>query len=400
MFVKVQAKPSVENLTATIARQRAALAAKSGKITRTMLDTPTVAGQYKMRMNQFVAPNVTIAGLDGQAKAYYKPDAKQAKEIFRSKVSPMTDGTELLKGAPKKIMSQFGYGNVVTSSLPSAPKVQRIGFNNTLADTSGGKIASRPCVTSYRNTAVCVDFPKGGGGVSPNKLFVDGTYEIAIAAIQKQQDEMMKDLNLKAPMDIRRQVFNQQALAGAQVVGNALMNQNLEDEFARERLEQIRAAARAQRPGASDIELDRLVLDIEAERRAGRIAQQLRLPPTSALALQAARAQITDEINARRRTSEIAVTQAEQAEARGAAQRARRVGATFQDIRANRQRRNEDILRRIADTGLESFSSSSSSAGGGRPSAAAAAVTAAAGTAFDELLARELKQLSKKYPDA
>ena len=433
MLAKVKAKPSIERLSANIARERAVVTAMSGKITRTMLDTPPVGGKYKMRMNQFVAPDVSIRGLDGQTKAYIKPDAKQAKAIFSSKIVPMNDGTELLTGAKKKTMSQFGYGSVVTSSLPSAPKVKRIGFNNTLADTSGGKITeSIAGVPTYRNTAVCVDFPKGAGGASPNKMWVDGTYEETMAAIHKKQDERSKDLDLKAPVDIRRQVFNQQALAGAQVYGNELMKQNLEDEFARERLEQIRAAVRSQRPGASNAELDRLVLDIEAERRAGRIAQQLRLPPTSALALQAARAQITDELNTRRKTRQIAVTQAEQAEARRQAQAAEQRAAQelarvererlaegrrrfarvlgelpgvarFQGIRRNRQRHNEELLSRIGApraASAEPFSSSSSSEGGGAGSGRRAAA-AAANSAFAQQLERELELIkAKRAPDA
>jgi hypothetical protein len=446
MLAKVKAKPSVERLASNIAREQAVITAMSGKITRTMRDKPPVSATYKMRMNQFVAPFVGIRGLDGQTEAYIKPDAKQAKAIFSSKVVPMNDGTELLTGAKKKTMSQFGYGGVVSSSLPSAPKVQRIGFNNTLADTSGGKITECLAgVPSYRNTAVCVDFPKGPGGASPNKMWVDGTYEETLAAIHKKQDERSKDLDLKMPVDVRRQVFNQQALAGAQVYGNELLKQNLEDEFAKERQEQIRTAVRAQRPGAPQAEIDRMILDIEAERRAGRIAQQLRLPPTSALALQAAKAQITDELNTRRRTRQIATTQAEQAEERRAAQEAARVErerrgynarvnlaerlgglpraavlervrrteplrrfplvpgelAAFRRIDTVQRRHNADILRRIREQ-AEPFSSSSSSAGGGAGGGRRAAA-AAADSAFAQQLERELeliKGTGKRYPDA
>jgi hypothetical protein len=276
-------------------------------------------------------------------------------------------------------------------------------------------------------------------------MWVDGTYEETLAAIHKKQDERSKDLDLKMPVDIRRQVFNQQALAGAQVYGNELLKQNLEDEFAKERQEQIRTAVRAQRPGAPQAEIDRMILDIEAERRAGRIAQQLRLPPTSALALQAAKAQITDELNTRRRTRQIATTQAEQAEERRAAQEAARVErerrgynarvnlaerlgglpraavlervrrteplrrfplvpgelAAFRRIDTVQRRHNADILRRIREQ-AEPFSSSSSSAGGGAGGGRRAAA-AAADSAFAQQLERELeliKGTGKRYPDA
>ena len=327
LLESVRPKPSISSLRSNISREKAVVTSKSGPVTLSMRDKPPVGATYKMRMNEFVAPNIGL-GLDGQTKAYIKPNAKEAKAIFASKYVPFTDGTQLLTGANKKTMSQYGYGAVPCSSLPSAPKVRRIGFNNTLADTTGGKITeSLAPVRKYLNNAVYTDFPKGPGGASPNKLWVDGTYEDTMAAIHKKQDEGTKDLDLTAPRDIRKEVFQQQALAGAQVYGDELLKQNLEDEFAAERAAQIQSAARASRPHATEEEIAAIGRDVAVARRAGLIERQLRLPAGSPIAEAAAVAEIAAEQERSDRTAEIGVTIDEHAAARRAQAEVAREGA-------------------------------------------------------------------------
>jgi len=335
MLAKVKAKPSMERLASNIAREQAVVTAMSGKITRTMRDKPPVSATYKMRMNQFVAPHVGLRGPDSQTNAYVKPTAAEGKALFSSKYVPFTDGTELLTGANKRLMSQYGYGNVPCSSLPSAPKTKRIGFNNTLVDTSGGKLTVCMAeVRKYPNTAVYTDFPKGPGGASPNKMWVDGTYEETLAAIHKKQDERTKDLDLKMPTDIRRKVFDQQALVGNQVYGNELLKQNIEDEFAQERAQRAIQAARAARPGATRAELQTLGEDLLSTARAGRIERQLRLPSGSPVALQAARDELRAERQQRERGREVQQNVARQEAQRVAAQEEARVENQRRRIRA------------------------------------------------------------------
>ena len=313
----VKAMPSIDKLRSNIAREKAYVTSKAGPITRTMRDVARTGATYKMRMNQFVASNIGL-GLDGQTKAYIKPDAKEAKAIFSSKYVPFTDGTELLTGTNKKTMSQYGYGNVVCSSLPSAPKVKRIGFNNTLVDESNGKITEYLAgVPTYRNFAVHTDFPKGAGGVSANKMWVDGTYEETMAAIHKKQDERTKDLDLKAPIDIRKQIFQQQALAGNQVYGNELLKQNIEDEFAQERTAQLQSALAA-RPGMTPERIAQLGIEVQIARRAGQIERQLRLPSGSVVAREAARGEIAAEAERKATTEQIRFTADQEAAQRRA----------------------------------------------------------------------------------
>jgi hypothetical protein len=286
-------RESVDRITARVTR-------KSGGITPTMTDTPTVYGQYKTRMNQYVASGISL-GLDGQQSAYFHPTKAQGKKIFASKVVPMSDGTGLLEGAEKRTMSQRGYGNVRTSRTEHAMPVHRIGFNNTLADTSDGKIkmsSAAPLdykgIMMHPNNPVCSDFPRGPGHGGSAPMWEDGTYAMIYAQIQKKQ-EMTGPVTFQPPPDPRKEIFTAQSLAGGEVFGNELMKQTLQDEFAEMKTEELTAAARAARPLATEDELEEFTNELRISRRAERIAQQLRLPPGSQIALQAAQAETTAE---------------------------------------------------------------------------------------------------------
>jgi len=297
------------------------VASKSGAITPTMKDTPTVYGQYKTRMNKFVAPDVGL-GLDGQTKAYIKPTPAEARAIFKSKYVPFSDGTELLTDASKKTMSQRGYGNVPVSTLDKISKVARIGFNNTLVDTSSGKITfsmAKPLdmkgIMAHPNNPVCSDFPKGPGVGGSAPMWEDGTYRDTVNAIHKVQDapvvqfpSMMKDP--------RRAVFDTQALVGEQVYGNELLKQTIDDEFATERFDELRRSARIARPLATEQELNGLVEALEVARRQERIARQLKLPATSDVVRDAAFAEIRAEQIASDERAELAENQARLAQER------------------------------------------------------------------------------------
>lgn len=321
MLSKVGPKSSLSGIRESISRTREMVTKNSGAITPTMTDTPTVYGQYKTRMNQFVAPGIGL-GLDGQTMAYVKPDAKKARAIFSSKYVPFSDGTELLTGATKKTMSQRGYGNVPASMLETVSKVSRIGFNNTLADTSGGKISfsmAKPLdlagIMAHPNNPVCSDFPRGPGVGGSAPLWEDGTYRDTIAAIHKVQDtpRMQMPAIMKDP---RKEIFDAQALVGGQVFGNELLKETLEEEFAKEKDQEIRRAARLARPLASEEELGGLVEQLQLARRTAKIAKQLRLPEGSLVAQNAAFAEIRSEEIERDRRADLANTLAQQAEAR------------------------------------------------------------------------------------
>jgi hypothetical protein len=315
MYADVGPRSKISNIRASIAKTRDMVASKSGAITPTMRDTPTVYGQYKTRMNKFVAPDVGL-GLDGQTKAYIKPTPAEARAIFKSKYVPFSDQTELLTDASKKTMSQRGYGNIPKSTLDKITKVARIGFNNTLVDTSSGKITfSMAKPMAQPNNPVYSDFPKGPGVGGSAPMWEDGTYRDTINAIHKIQDapivqfpSMMKDP--------RKAIFDTQALVGEQVYGNELLKQTIADEFATERFDELRRSARIARPLATEAELNGLVESLEVARRQERIARQLKLPATSDVVRDAAFAEIRAEQIASDERAELAENQARLAQER------------------------------------------------------------------------------------
>lgn len=369
-----QQPSSIATLRASIDRITARVTSKSGGITPTMTDTPTVYGQYKTRMNQYVASGINL-GLDGQQSAYIHPTKAQGKKIFASKIVPMSDGTGLLEGAEKRTMSQRGYGNISTSRTERAMPMHRIGFNNTLADTSDGKIkmsSATPLdykgIMMHPNNPVCSDFPKGPGVGGSAPMWEDGTFATIYAQIQKKQ-EMTGPVTFQAPRNPRNEIFTAQSLAGGEVFGNELVKQTLEDEFANMKTEELTAAARAARPLASEAELEEFTNQLRISRRAERIAQQLRLPPGSQIALAAAQAETTAEQKRRDDLRDLQANMAAQAIERervGKEQQRtalrNRVGRALSRIRLpGLLRREKPVEVSPSAEPLSAFSSSSSS---------------------------------------
>jgi hypothetical protein len=219
--------PKKTRSNASMMKARAMVRGYATPTTATMTDTPPARATYKMRMNQISTGAVGL-GIDGQTKAYIKVAGKDAKTLFSSKYVPMTDGTDVLMGCDKKMISQRGYGNIVARKPVAVPRGDRIGFNNTLVDTSKGKIEPSMAYTkTYPNHTVCSDFPKGPGGIEPNPMWKDGTYDEMLGQVQKVHNEIPREMGFVPEMDRRREVFNLQSLAGGEVFGEALLRQEI-----------------------------------------------------------------------------------------------------------------------------------------------------------------------------
>jgi hypothetical protein len=323
MLADLKPKPSPASVAASARSVLDMITKAATPVTKTMTDTPPSRATYKMRMNKFVAPGIDV-GLDGQTMAYVKPDAKQARQIFASKYVPMTDGRELLRDCDKKTMSQRGYGNVQDSKLQTVSKTMRIGFNNTLVDTSNGKIvASHAPVIHHYNNAVKTDFPKGPGGAAPNKMWEDGTYEEMFAKVSKEYPAIPEKIKFKAPVDRRRKIFNLQAMTGAEVFGDAMLRKTLQDSFAEDRLAELKTAARKALPTATEEQIEQAAQGLRVARRQQEIARKLRLPENNPLVMAAAAAEVRAEQESKEETGAIAGNLAEQAEERHAVDVAR-----------------------------------------------------------------------------
>jgi len=315
------ARANLNSIQSSVARAKNLVSKKAGPITPTMRDTPPVAASYKTRMNQFVAPGIGL-GLDGQTMAYFQPTKKQGKKIFAGKYVPMTDGTDLLTDAAKKTMSQRGYGNVPESNVSKVKRVCRIGFNNTLVDTSGGSITksmAKPLdfkgIIMHPNNPVKSDFPRGPGVGGSAPLWEDGTYDMIHAQIQKVQDAMAP-IQWKAPPDPRREVFDEQALVGGELYGNELLKQTIADSFANEQAEELERLVREVAPDIAEDTEYGIANQIRQERRAEQIAQRLKLGTASPIVQQIAAAQLEAEAQNAHAKQEIQERQAAMAEAR------------------------------------------------------------------------------------
>jgi hypothetical protein len=229
-----------------------------------------------MNMNKAVATGIGL-GIDGQTQAYMTAKGKLAKDIFSSKYVPMTDGYDLLTSCPQRLFSQKGYGNIPSITPAKVPTGRRIGFDNTLVSTATGEGIKVSCATTktYANHSVTSDFPKGPGGVAPAPMWEDGTYDEMIGAIKKRHTGLPEGVNFMAPPDIRKDVFNLQALTGASVYGNALVSQEIAEGFAKEKKEIDISKLSVLYPEATYRELAEASTFVDKEKRIAENARKL-----------------------------------------------------------------------------------------------------------------------------
>ena len=267
--------PKSTRSNASVMKARAMVRGYATPTTKTMTDTPPARATYKMGMNQISTGAVGL-GIDGQTQAYIDVKGAKAKALFSSKNVPMTDGTELLTGCNKKVISQRGYGNIVARKPVAVPGGDRIGFNNTLVDTSKGKIEPSMAYTkTYPNHTVCSDFPKGPGGVEPNPMWEDGTYDEMLEQVQKVHNEVPREMAFVPEVDRRREVFNLQSLAGGEVYGEALLRKEIGDSVLAQKRDLETSRLSRLFPEATFGELQEAQGRLERGKRIGAIAKRL-----------------------------------------------------------------------------------------------------------------------------
>ena len=211
-----------------------------------------------------------LVGLD--AKPYIHISDVEAKHIFGSKSVPMTDHTGILKGADKRIMSSRGYGAVPACHPVAVPKSDRIGFDNTLTDTTGGKLkVSKATIIHHPQNAVFTDFHKGlqqGYDPATQPMWADGTYEHMKSQVTKEQTGLLRDIKFAEPIDRRREVFNLQSLAGGEVFGDMLLRQEISGYFKDRDIESIKGLIRREFLRRVGRPIDEAELDILAGKKA------------------------------------------------------------------------------------------------------------------------------------
>lgn len=102
-------------------------------------------------------------------------------------------GDLFLKEVPAKVMSQRGYGNM-PNRKPIKPSCD-INISYPM-----------PTTHKYENVMVYTDFPKGAGGVSPNPMWADGTYDEMKANFIRQADEQNDVRHLIPDLEIEQRL--------------------------------------------------------------------------------------------------------------------------------------------------------------------------------------------------
>jgi len=247
--------------------------------TRSGVDVRRMGSSRPLALLQTTTAREGLMGAD--AHPYVKVQGKEAKALFASKYVPMDDGTDVLKSAPGKVISQRGYGIRPCKYPVAVPKDPRIGFDNTLVDTtSGGFKVSKAGIIHHPQNAVLTDFHKGvlaGYDPASQPMWADGTYEETVANMRKEHSGLPETITFLPPPNARQDMFNVQALVGAQVYGDTLLRQEINKQFAEQRGEDIKAVLRKQ--GLSGQALEDATRAVEAGKARQEVARAVGLPP-------------------------------------------------------------------------------------------------------------------------
>lgn len=149
------------------------------------------------------------------------------RQIFEASKAGKPNSDFLLEGRAKPIQYLGASGGIVpTKHLACLPKGNRPGITNQDVVTK-----------KYENFAVFSDFPKGAGGVEPNELWQDGTYEQMLGQVTKEHDMIPKEINFQPAINPRQEKFELAGQVGAVQFGDALHRQEIRRYFDAEKEE-------------------------------------------------------------------------------------------------------------------------------------------------------------------
>jgi hypothetical protein len=113
------------------------------------------------------------------------PTDKQLTELFGNR------GDMFLTKVPARLASERGYGNMTNKKKPLKPSYDV----NACFPT--------PKTTYGIFNMVKTDFPKGAGGVEPNPMWADGTYDQMKADFQRQAERQIDSENIRNLIPVR-----------------------------------------------------------------------------------------------------------------------------------------------------------------------------------------------------
>jgi hypothetical protein len=146
---------------------------------------------------------------------------KSLKSIFEASKAGKPEG-DFLTDCKYKSINYLGTGGIVpTKHKSKVPTGNRPGITNQDVVTK-----------KYENFAVYSDFPKGPGGIEPNQLWQDGTYNEMMAQVTKEREALPEHITFLSPdVNVRTREFNLAGQVGGQLFGDALHKAEIQKYF-------------------------------------------------------------------------------------------------------------------------------------------------------------------------
>lgn len=149
---------------------------------------------------------------------------KALKSIFEASKAGKPEGDFLTDCKYKPIQYIGTRGIVPTKHKSKVPTGNRPGITNQDVVTK-----------KYENFAVYSDFPKGPGGIEPNQLWQDGTYDEMISQVTKAREALPEHITFLSPdVNVRNREFNLAGQVGGQLFGDALHKSEIQKYFQNE----------------------------------------------------------------------------------------------------------------------------------------------------------------------
>jgi hypothetical protein len=189
------------------------------------------------------------------------PTDKQLAELFGGR------GDMFLKDTPARLASERGYGNMTNKKKPLKPSYDI----NTCFPT--------PKLHTGVFNMVKSDFPKGAGGVEPNPMWADGTYDQMKGDFMRQAERQIESENIRNIIPERDLRYDLAKYSGGTAQQNKLdfaITETLTEEQ-RIKEDQIRKAL--ERAGFERREIEEAISLARVERQADLASSVVRLLP-------------------------------------------------------------------------------------------------------------------------
>ena len=233
---------------------------------------PIVTRMSSQRPGLLIA-NTTAKSSLGLDDTVHSHDMSQKalKAIFEASKAgkPDSDFLSICKAKPIQYLGASG-GIVPTKHLTGIPKGNRPGITDQDVITK-----------KYENFAVFSDFPKGYGGVVPNELWQDGTYEQMLGQVTKEHTVIPNEINFQPAINPRQQKFDLAGQVGSVMFGNKLHAEEIKHYFDLEKKEYDKTVFMNQ--GMTEEQAERAIKKLGKEKDAQALVKKLGISEEGAM---------------------------------------------------------------------------------------------------------------------